>query len=108
MWYSADGADPVHPLLVVMLALAMDVALGDPPRLARRIPHPVAVFGGLISLGRKAAQSATAAPTVRGLVGAACRGWLVVLAGSRAGIRRAGLCAQINYGWVFALGLASG
>ena len=30
-WYSADGA-AVHPLLVVMLALAMDVALGDPPR----------------------------------------------------------------------------
>ena len=47
-WYSADGA-AVHPLLVVMLALAMDVALGDPPRLWERIPHPVAVFGGLIS-----------------------------------------------------------
>ena len=46
-WYSADGA-AVHPLLVVMLALAIDVALGDPPRVYGRIPHPVALFGSLI------------------------------------------------------------
>ena len=30
-WYSVDAA-AVHPLLVVMLALAIDVALGDPPK----------------------------------------------------------------------------
>ena len=36
---AADGA-AVHPLLVVMLALAMDVALGDPPRLWERILTP--------------------------------------------------------------------
>ena len=38
-WYSADAA-AVHPLLVVMLALAIDVALGDPPKVYARIPHP--------------------------------------------------------------------
>lgn len=39
------GGDPVHPLLVVLLALAIDAALGDPPWLWRRVPHPVALFG---------------------------------------------------------------
>ncbi len=44
-WYSHDAA-VVHPLLVVLLALAIDAAIGDPPRLYERLPHPVALFDG--------------------------------------------------------------
>lgn len=39
------GADAI---LVLLLALALDAAVGDPDRIWRRVPHPVAWFGFLI------------------------------------------------------------
>lgn len=44
----ATGADP---FLVLLLAFAVDAAVGDPERLYRKVPHPVALLGRLISAG---------------------------------------------------------
>ncbi len=41
---------PAEPLLAALvLALAVDALLGEPARLYRRVPHPVAVLGSLIT-----------------------------------------------------------
>ncbi|RZO37762.1 MAG: cobalamin biosynthesis protein CobD [Rhodospirillaceae bacterium] len=104
-WYSADGA-AVHPLLVVMLALAMDVALGDPPRLWERIPHPVAVFGGLISFFERKLNRPQRSDRARFWRGLLATAFLVVLAGL-AGYAVQWLCAQIDYGWVAGALIAS-
>ena len=104
-WYSADGA-AVHPLLVVMLALAMDVALGDPPRLWERIPHPVAVFGGLISFFEHKLNRPQRSDRARFWRGLLATAFLVVLAGL-AGYAVQWLCAQIDYGWVAGALIAS-
>ena len=42
--------DPAHldPLLLLLAALALDAVAGDPAILFRRLPHPVALIGGLI------------------------------------------------------------
>ena len=47
---AASGADPA---LVLLLALALDAAIGDPAWLYRAIPHPVALLGKLIDLGER-------------------------------------------------------
>jgi adenosylcobinamide-phosphate synthase len=79
-WYSADAA-AVHPLLVVMLALAIDVALGDPPKVYARIPHPVAVFGGLIAFFDKKLNREQRSDRARFWRGALATVFLVALAG---------------------------
>lgn len=45
---SADLAR-VDPLLLLLAALALDAAVGDPPALFQRVPHPVALLGKLIA-----------------------------------------------------------
>ncbi len=43
--------DTAHPLAIVLLALALDAAVGDPRWLYRALPHPVVLFGRLITAG---------------------------------------------------------
>lgn len=104
-WYSADAA-AVHPLLVVILALAIDVALGDPPKLYDRIPHPVALFGGLIGFTERKlnrAQRSDRARFYRGLLATVV---LVALAGFAGYVIQLAL-AEFRYGWVAGAALAS-
>ena len=43
--------DPAHvdPLLILLAALAVDAVIGDPAALFRRVPHPVALIGGMVA-----------------------------------------------------------
>ena len=104
-WYSADAA-AVHPLLVVMLALAIDVALGDPPRLWDRVPHPVAVFGGLIAFFDRKLNRPQRSDRDRFWRGMLAAFVLVALAGF-AGYALQWLCAQIPYGWIAGAAIGS-
>jgi adenosylcobinamide-phosphate synthase len=45
--YAIGG--PVDPLLILLTALVVDGVIGDPPRLWRVIPHPVALIGRAIA-----------------------------------------------------------
>lgn len=38
----------MDPWFILLLALALDAAVGDPSWLWRRVPHPVAIFGSMI------------------------------------------------------------
>ena len=48
-WYP-ETAHAVHPLIILLLALAIDTAVGDPAALYRLVPHPVAALGRLIGV----------------------------------------------------------
>ena len=51
-WLS--GAAPLtEPLVVLMVALAIDAAVGDPAWLYRVVPHPVAMIGRLVAAGER-------------------------------------------------------
>ncbi len=104
-WYSADAA-AVHPLLVVMLALAIDVALGDPPKFYARIPHPVAVFGGLIAFFDTKLNREQRSDRARFWRGALTTVFLVTLAGLT-GYGAQWLMSQVEYGWVLGAAIAS-
>lgn len=104
-WYSGGGS-AVHPLLVVMLALAIDIALGDPPKIYARLPHPVALFGNLAGfLERKLnrAQRSDRARFVRGLLMSTV---LIVLAAALGWGLQRGL-AMFEFGWVIGALIAS-
>ena len=47
-WLPAYGG--VGMLLVLLAALAIDAAIGDPRWLYRFAPHPVAALGGLVAI----------------------------------------------------------
>ena len=104
-WYSADAA-AVHPLLVVMLAFAIDVTLGDPPRVYARIPHPVAVFGGLIAFFDKKLNREQRSDRARFWRGALTTVFLVSLA-TAAGYGIQWGLSQVTYGWIAGAAIAS-
>ena len=69
---------------VVLAALLIDAATGDPPWLYRRVPHPVVMFGKLVELTERCLY--TASPR-----------WLCVLGGATAVVAVVG--AGIAAGW---------
>lgn len=58
-------------MLLVVAALALDAAIGDPDRIWRHWPHPVAWLGALIAAGDRAFNRAGAAVSGRRLAGVA-------------------------------------
>jgi adenosylcobinamide-phosphate synthase len=56
-------------LFVVMAALAFDALIGDPDRLWRRLPHPVALIGALIGFLDRTLNFDTRSPMHRKLAG---------------------------------------
>lgn len=47
------GAPAIDPLAILLLALALDAAVGDPDWLTRALPHPVVLLGRLIEAGER-------------------------------------------------------
>ena len=87
----------VDPLFLLLAALALDAAIGDPPWLYRHVPHPVALLGRLISFFDRRLNRESRAETER-----RWRGALVVLV-------VAGIAAAVGFvhGFWFAIGLRS-
>lgn len=100
-WYSGGDAS-VHPLLVAMLALAVDAAVGDPPKFYRRVPHPVVLFGRLAGFCEARFNRGRA----RLLRGAATSLSLTALAAAFGYALQAAL-AEHRFGWVVGAVLAS-
>ena len=101
--------DPGHPVpaaLIIVLALAIDAAIGDPNRLYRVMPHPVVLIGRSIAMGdrllirpemgRGATLARGGALTVLVVLIAAAAGWLA----SR-------LTQALPAGWLIEAALAS-
>lgn len=99
-WYSGGG-ETVHPMLVVLLAFAFDVAFGDPPRLYDRVPHPVALFGRLIGAVEGKLNRDRRTDRARFWRGAVSSALLVLFAGL-AGYGLQEALSGVDYGWVLA------
>ncbi len=105
LWYP-DSADAVHPFMVLLAALAIDAAFGDPPALWRAIAHPVAAFGNLVGWierrinsprhGGAARFALGLTVTLTGVGAAGAIGWVVAW-GSR----------SVTGGWVVEAAIAS-
>jgi adenosylcobinamide-phosphate synthase len=104
-WYSSH-TDVVHPLLVAILAFALDVAIGDPPKLYSRIPHPVVLFGNAISFFDQKLNRDSRSNKVRFWRGAGVTLSLVTLAGI-IGYAIQFCLSHINYGWFLGALIAS-
>ncbi len=104
-WYSFGGT-AVHPLLIVMLAFALDVAIGDPPSLYRSVPHPVALFGRLVAAAERRlnrSQRPERTRFVRGCL--SCL--LLVLFASAIGYGLQWVLGPVSFGWLVGAALAS-
>ena len=75
-----DTGYAVHPFLVLLVALAIDAAIGDPPALFRIIPHPVAALGNLIGALERHLNDVTRAQNARRRRGIATTLLVVALA----------------------------
>ncbi len=84
--------------LVLLLAMALDGAIGDPAWLYRRVPHPVALLGRLVHWLDRMANRDTMAASTRRLAGTASLA-VAVAASAGAGwtIHRA--LAGFDFGW---------
>lgn len=99
-------SDLAHPLALLLPALLLDAAIGDPVWLYRRVPHPVAIIGRLIAwLERRLnrPQRSTRDRMWRGL------GTVIVVVGLAAavGVAIARLAAYLRWGWVIELVLVA-
>ena len=104
-WYSGGGS-AVHPLLVVMLAFAIDVVVGDPPKVYARLPHPVALFGGLVGFAERKLNRERRSDRARFWRGQLATCVLVTAAGAVGYGLQAGL-ARLDFGWLIGAALAS-
>lgn len=66
-----DSGHPVPSALIILLALFIDGAVGDPNRLYRVIPHPVVLIGRLVATGDRLLNRQGASPAIQVLLGGA-------------------------------------
>lgn len=78
-------------LWILLGALALDALIGDPAWLWRRLPHPVAWFGGMVAFGDRALNCAEWGADARKAAGIA---WLAAL-----------LALALGGGWLLERGL---
>ena len=104
-WLSGLGP-PADPFALLLLALAVDAAFGDPKWLYRVLPHPVAMIGKLIEAGERRLNR----PDL-GRVAGVLRGLLLVLLVvlASAGLGWAVECVLVDMsgGWIAEALLAS-
>ena len=105
-WLPA-AANAVDPLLVLLAALLIDAAFGDPATLYRIIPHPVAALGSLIAVIERKSNRESAADTVRRRAGMAVAVAVIALAAAL-GWGAAWLFRTVPGGWLLEALCASG
>jgi adenosylcobinamide-phosphate synthase len=103
MLVSVGAADP---LLILLLALALDLFFGDVPVVWRYVPHPVAWVGGAIGWLDRRLNRAERSAAVRRARGAVCVALLVGVA-IAFGVLLHRALAALHYGWVIEAAVVS-
>ncbi|MEO3429873.1 adenosylcobinamide-phosphate synthase CbiB [Pelagibius sp. CAU 1746] len=102
LWYPLFGGQwqsPASALAVLLLAMAMDLLLGDPRWLYRLLPHPVVLLGRLIAVLDRALNRQSLPRGRRLLLGGLCTGLVVGIAGGLGALLHHVL-AGLPYGWI--------
>jgi adenosylcobinamide-phosphate synthase len=100
------GGMPADLCLVLLLALALDAALGDPRWFYATVPHPVAMIGRLVAWGDRALNDERAGEGARVLRGALLATAVVLLAAATGWVLAAAL-QGLPGGWLVEAVLAS-
>jgi adenosylcobinamide-phosphate synthase len=90
---------PPDPLLMLLLALVIDAAIGDPPIIYRHVPHPVALLGRVIAFFDRRLNRETRGENERRVRGALVVVVVVVLAAA-VGWAVHELALAWRWGWV--------
>ena len=101
-----DSGHPVPAAAILLLALAIDAAVGDPDRLYRVIPHPVTLIGRLVDAGDRHLNRPGAA-RMTAIVRGGGLALLVILAAATSGWLAAAISRAIPGGWLAEAVLAS-
>ncbi|MBI3710973.1 MAG: cobalamin biosynthesis protein CobD [Proteobacteria bacterium] len=96
----------VDPLVLLLLALAVDAVFGDMPLLFRWVPHPVAVAGSTIEFLERRLNRDTRDEATRRLRGAVVAA-AVALGAAAAGIVILEMTRQLAWGWAIETFLAA-
>jgi len=88
--------------VLVAAALLLDRLIGDPPRLYRALPHPVAAMGGLVAYLDRRLNRSTDSAVKRRRAGAAVA-VLVVAFAATAGLMIHGLVAMLPTPWALSI-----
>lgn len=96
----------IDPFIVLLLALALDAVIGDPPALYRRVPHPVVAIGALVRWFENRFNDPRASERRRFWLGLGTTVVTVATAGIVAWVA-AWLARQVAFGWVIEALLAS-
>jgi adenosylcobinamide-phosphate synthase len=100
------GGTPADLCLILLLALALDAALGDPRWFYATVPHPVAMIGRLVASGDRTLNDERAGEGARVLRGALLA-TAVVLPAAALGWVLAAALHGLSGGWLVEAGLAS-
>jgi adenosylcobinamide-phosphate synthase len=93
------GETPASLFLILLLALALDAALGDPPWLYGTVPHPVAMIGRLVAFGDRRLNDERAGEGARALSGALLTSTVVLLSATLGWVL-AGALQGLPGGWL--------
>lgn len=104
--FGGAWGSPAVILAVLLLAMAVDLLLGDPRWLYRLLPHPVVLLGRLIAVLDRALNRQSLPRGRRLLLGLLCTGLVVAFAGGL-GVLLHHLLGGLPYGWVLEGVLAS-
>jgi len=97
---------PAAPLVILLLALLLDAAVGDPGWLYRAVPHPVALLGRAVAAAERTLNRAGAAAPARFRRGLGLTLLTVLLAAALGRALEAAL-AGVSGGWAVEALLAS-
>ena len=96
---TSGAGTAVDPLLILLLALALDAAFGDPDWLGRVLPHPVVLIGRLIETGERYLNDPAKPPALLFARGMSLTLGLMLLSIAVAGLL-VGVLAWIPGGWL--------
>lgn len=96
----------VDPLVVLLIALALDALIGDPAAFYRRVPHPVVAIGAMVRWFENRFNDSRATDRRRFWLGLATTIFIVMVAAICAWAVT-WLARQFNFGWLVEAVLAS-
>ncbi|MEX2009951.1 MAG: cobalamin biosynthesis protein, partial [Dongiaceae bacterium] len=87
------------PALILLLAVALDAAVGDPAWLYARVPHPVALLGRMVGWLDRELNRDGAGDAARRLAGVAALAAVVAVA-ALVGWALSAALRQAPFGWI--------